>query len=800
MVTPERYVPAASPMTLRDLWRAIRRSTRLILAITAAVVGITALVTFVMAPRYESDAILRIETKDAESELLSKLEPITDLGLPSLGKNEVDTEIGVLQSRRIAMAVMDSLSLHVELRWPRMPRDSVLEVLRAPRDAVPAQYVLRYAGGGSYRVDVDDAREPTHAPERITIGQTATLGGVSIRLLPALRADPPSRIALRVRPYRRALEKFQDKLEVDKEESGSQLVEIAYRSPDRIMSARVVNAVANSYIAYKDRTSSSDSRRTVAVLRQQVASYQDSLRESERRLRAFRERADLVNAEAQSEAEIERLGELRTKHDALLVERSALSELLREVDSAPPSADGPSPYRRLVTSPSFVGNVAVQSIAQNLTRLEDQRAQLLTRRTPTNADVRAVDDRISELESQLHRMATNYLGSLETELAATDAALARFDRELSTVPAKETELERQLREQKLLSEIYTALQTRLKEAEVKAAIDPGRVRIVDAAMVAYKPAQPKPAVNLILGTVLGLMLGLAVAVGREMADTTVRTPLEVELLTGGIPVLGTIPAVRRVTAANGSAGGRLPLLGGTGIPPSERVVTRLNPFAPAADAYRVLRDNLVLTDGAVGAGVVVVTSAQPGDGTSTVAANLAVTAAQHGSPTLLIDADLRGGVLHELFGVPRAAGLLDVLTGSASLQECIRSVDAEPNGGGLFLLPAGSPPVHPAQLRSPGGDMRGNLAELRRRYSSIIIDTPPLDRDADALFLGSLADETLVVARSGVTDRDLLIEAIGRLRRANVRIGGLVLNGLDAQRARGSTAEVDGARTNGRGH
>ncbi len=203
-----------------------------------------------------------------------------------------------------------------------------------------------------------------------------------------------------------------------------------------------------------------------------------------------------------------------------------------------------SPYRQLATFPSFITNPAVQAILGRLTSLEDERSALLLRFTPENEQVRRTGQRIQELEIQLYRLAIDYLRSLDNKIAAADDALARSGRELAEVPARENQFGRLARDQGLLNETYMLLQKRLKEAEIQNATDPGDVLVVDPGLVPENPVSPRPAVNLVLGTMLGLMLGVAAALGRELMDTKVRSRSDATNATGGLPLLGTIPRIR----------------------------------------------------------------------------------------------------------------------------------------------------------------------------------------------------------------------------------------------------------------
>jgi tyrosine-protein kinase Etk/Wzc len=442
-----------------------------------------------------------------------------------------------------------------------------------------------------------------------------------------------------------------------------------------------------------------------------------------------------------------------------------------------------SPYRKLAAFPSFITNVGVQTMLETLSELETARSELLVQRTPQNADVRQLDDRIAQLEEQLYRLATDYVHSLEIQIASADASLARFGTLVEALPQQELEYARLLREARLLNEVYFTLQTRLKEAEVQYAVAPDEVRVIDAALAPIEPVWPRPLVTMILATILGLMLGVAVAVGREAVDTTVRSQWEVEAAAGGLPVVGMIPRMRLQSGRLGRLRTRwqrhLPPVVGRLSGGSERLVTSGEPDEGAGEAFRALRASI--SHGAAGNAprVLVLTSPRPGDGKSLSSANLAVSLARQGERILLVDGDLRGGELFRLLGGSRSPGLSEVLQEKSLLAGALQQVDLEnPNGASLSFLSSGVTPANPSDLLSSEG-MAQLVREMRSQFDRIIIDAPALHQVADGALLGRLADAALLVVRAGSTDRTILEQTVTRLRRMHVPLGGVILNDLD---------------------
>ncbi|MGH7506627.1 MAG: polysaccharide biosynthesis tyrosine autokinase, partial [Longimicrobiales bacterium] len=432
----------------------------------------------------------------------------------------------------------------------------------------------------------------------------------------------------------------------------------------------------------------------------------------------------------------------------------------------------------LMGFPTLIRNGSVSELLSNLAEVENNRAELLMQRTMEDPDVQVLTGRIREIEAQLASMARTYGQSLDEQISGFDEQLSSFSAELAEVPAREIEFARYLREAKLLEEIATLLQTRLKESEIAAAIDDSSVRVVDPAITPDEPIWPKEMLSLLLAVVVGLSLGIGSAFAREHMDTTVRSREELQRVAAGVPVLGTIPRIQQVATGNGQDGRRRraqPAL-------QSRLVTGRDPRNPASEAYRSLRTNITFCRLERPPRTLVFTSPTPGDGKSTSATNLAITLAQQDMRVLLVDADMRRGVLHEVFRTPREPGLSNVLLGSVTIEKASQRVDAG-SGVALDVLPMGTVPPNPAELLS--STRMGELVRrMEERYDAVIFDAPPLTAVTDAALLGRQADGVIVVARAGVTERGAVTYAMDQLHAVQAPVLGVVLNDIDVRKDR----------------
>ncbi|MFD1136171.1 CpsD/CapB family tyrosine-protein kinase [Paenibacillus urinalis] len=203
------------------------------------------------------------------------------------------------------------------------------------------------------------------------------------------------------------------------------------------------------------------------------------------------------------------------------------------------------------------------------------------------------------------------------------------------------------------------------------------------------------------------------------------------------------------------------------------LVTAVNPKAPISEAYRTLRTNIQFSAIDDQIKVLMVASAQSGEGKTTTVSNLAVTYAQEGKKVLLIDTDLRKPSLHQVFTVSNHAGLSSAIAAQYPVQEVLQKTAVH----NLDVLPSGPIPPNPSEMLG-SKKMTALLEELKEMYDIILFDTPPVLAVTDAMIISSLCDGVVLVVNSGKVKKDLVKKAKGHLEHVNARILGVVLNNL----------------------
>lgn len=506
--------------SLRDVFRRVARRRWLLLAIAASVFVAVALWTFLASKQYRSAALLRIESKSSPASGLipDQLSSLPGVGLAGLGKDELETEVGVLRSERMVNGTIDALALTLVVSEPASSRASVLSARVMDSSDVSGKITLTRRSDGRYDVATSDLEGSAPIAPTIAPGATMRVGSVAITINDALRAHGPDRIKLKLFPRYKVREKLDKKLIIRRQEGGSRLVEVAYENPDRVLAAQVVAHLVGEYVAYSNTTEAGDVDKTVDELKGAIAQNAVRLSASEEELKGFQQRARIVVPEEQATAEIKRIAVLNGHLDALRIERSALARLLALIGQRSKGGSDPTVYRQLATFPSLITNRGIQDLLQSLIELENKRSELSVRRTAESEDYKQLTARITELDTQLYRVGSQYLESLDQQLATTTVATEGLDENLSTMPGKAMEFARRVRAQKMQNEEFLILQKQLKQAQLQELLRKEKVRVVDAPHVANPddPTFPKPVVQLTLGAVLGLVIALAVGLGAEL--------------------------------------------------------------------------------------------------------------------------------------------------------------------------------------------------------------------------------------------------------------------------------------------
>jgi capsular exopolysaccharide synthesis family protein len=557
----------------------------------------------------------------------------------------------------------------------------------------------------------------------------------------------------------------------------TRIIEIRYHSPDKNLAARVVNALANTYVEQNFKTRFESTMQASDWLSKQLVDLQIKVETSQEKLVKYQKEHEILGIDEKQNITTAKLDELNrelTTAESVRMEKESIYHLVQSGDSdsiiAAANVDG-------AARGSSANSALLEKLREQQADLKIQVAQLSTQFGPSypklaqlNSQLKEVDAQIqSEMRKVAARLRGDYLAAVQRE-SMLHTALEQQKQQANKLNESAIEyslLKRDVDANRTLSE---GLLEKLKEAGVTAGLRSNNFRIVDAARVPTSPSGPNILRNLAFALALGLSTGIGLAFLLESMDNTVRTPEQAQTISL-LPSLGMIPLGSRSTREmRGSA--KLALASSK---EAVELVTKSRPRSQMAESYRALRTSLLLTFPGGPPKVILITSALPEEGKTTTSVNSAIVLAQKGTRVLLIDADLRRPSIHKTLGMGPTLGLSNVLTGTANLQQAIIPSTILPD---LFLLPAGTPPPNPAELLA-STKMKNVLEELRKHYDHIVIDSPPTLSVTDAVVMSTAADAVVLVIRSGHTTKPALRRARDILLQVNARVCGVLVNAVN---------------------
>ncbi len=657
--------------------------------------------------------------------------------------------IDLLRSFAVLDPVVEELRLYLR---PRLAADSLILADFAIGDDVRAgaYRLTKSQDGGTLRLTATDGTLIEEVQAGDSVGRDL---GFIWRPDPAL-LRPGQSVDFTVRHPRDAARGLTERIvaRIATREANFLSLQMSGTNPDRI--AKTLNAVAHRFVDVAAELKNRKLNEFAEILNEQLTYAEENLRQAEIELESFRvqtvtlptERATPVApglAETRDPV-FDNFFSLKIEQEQLRRDREAIAAALAQ------AADSSLAIAGL----EYIGAVRGSSeLMRALQMLAERRAELNTLRaqyTDEYLPVRQLIGQISDLETRvIPRLARDLMEHLATREAHIEGMIRGASTELQQIPPRQLEEMRLRRRVAIAENLYTTLRQRYETAKLAAASAIPDLRILDEAARPQRPVSD-PRSQIILVAFMGsLGLGLLGAIVLDRFDRRFRHPEEV---TRGLRlnILGAIPEVR---SRNGKA--------------------RPDATTHAIEAFRELRLSLVHAHGSAGPLLTTITSAGSGDGKSFVSANLALSFADQGHRTLLIDADLRRGGQHRLFGCDRKPGLTDLLSGGARLEDVIRKTSSPM----LHLIASGTRmQAAPELLGSPA--MADLMRTLRSRYSVILIDSPPLGAGVDAFVLGTLAGSLALVFRTGYTDREFAEAKLHLLDRLPVRILGAVLNAV----------------------
>ncbi|MCA6218237.1 polysaccharide biosynthesis tyrosine autokinase [Ideonella sp. B7] len=539
----------------------------------------------------------------------------------------------------------------------------------------------------------------------------------------------------------------------------SQLVKVSFDSTDPRLAPRVANELAHAYIDADRESKFAVSQQASIFLQERLGDLQANLAKSEQALQDYRESKGIVSLEGSAQTlASQQAGDTTTALVSTKAHRLSLQAAYDQV--------------RAVTNGNYVGvpwvmrDAAVSEAQRQVNDAQRALAQLQETLGPRNQKVLQAQAQLDTANTTLQQQSSaaakalvrEYQAALATE-QSLDRALGNVRSNVQTVNREEFQLASLQRDVDTNRQLYDMFMSRAKETDLAGDVQASVGRIVDPAVVSDVPVKPKKAQMVSVAFVLALLGGALVSMLLDKLDNTVK---------------GGEDAETRL---------RLPLL--TALPVLDKLdhdhTARLfldQPDSHHAEAIRTARTGVLLSHIDLPHKSLLVTSTVPGEGKTTLAINLALAHAA-AKRTLLVDVDMRRPQVGPRLNLPAGCkGLSNLVAGTATLQECLHTVEGSP----LLVLPVGDIPPNPLELLL-SQRFKDVLKELGEQFEIVVLDSPPVELVSEALVLAPLATSTILVVKALSTPAPLVRKSIARLQRAGASMLGVVVNHLDFGKA-----------------
>ncbi len=531
---------------------------------------------------------------------------------------------------------------------------------------------------------------------------------------------------------------------------------ISFQHQNPIVAAKVANLFAEEYLAYNLAMRNSESNRAVEDLKATVTEQQARVEKMARELQEYKEKNLMVSLDQRKDIVNESLRSANAETNRAKGVLSAAEVRLNQLKDIRSRNGDPTEL------PFIASNNLITTLTSQLASQKIAFAGLQKRYRERHPKYIEAINGITQIEQELKTSVERACAQVESEYQNALKNYQIQEQELSKRRQESLELDRAAleynnreRELKTNEQILQTIVGRSRETTMTSAIVSQNARIVDRAVPSGRPVSPNVPLNMGLGVVGGLGLGLAFAFFVAFLDDRVKSSYDVEGVVG-LPLIGIIPQIKKLDP----------------IEKAQIVVN--NQDRQVAEAFLTLHSSLRLKDESKNAKCILITSTIPGEGKSFCTTNIALTFAAHGEKVVIVDCDLRKPNIHKSLGLENRKGVIDVCSGQANLdQVTLKSVHAN-----LDVIPTGGRAKNPTHILNSKA-FETMITDLRARYDRVFVDTPPLAAVSDALVILPLMDGSLFSIFFNKVRRKAAQFSAKKLLESNVPVFGAVLNSLN---------------------
>ncbi|OEU80363.1 MAG: hypothetical protein BA865_11555 [Desulfobacterales bacterium S5133MH4] len=709
---------------LRDYLRVVLKRRWTIITVFAIIVITVAIHSFTATPIYEAATRLVIEKENPNVVSIEEV-----MAVDSSGTDYYQTQYKIIESRTVAREVIRRLHLDENEEFCPKPKDDFISNLKR------------------------------------SIGETIASWKESIvSLLTNEKDETSSELSEEYQPDSSLVSAFIGRIEVSPIRN-SRLVDVSFQAKDPVLATRIANTLASAYVDQNLEIKLGAAQDAVRWLHTRIGEERNKVEKAEQALLQYKEEQNIVT-NFTSDVEQVTAQKLAQLNSQVVVAESKRVEAETRYEQAMALEGSPD---MLDSIPEVLNNELIRQIKTMEVELYKRMSKFSKKYGQRHPRMVAIESELKTLQKRKAQEVNRVINSLKNEYGVAlareeslKAALEKQKKESLELNKKAVQYSVFQREAESARHMYELLIKRFKETSLTEDMRTGNIRVIDRAEVPEYPVKPRKGLNILLAIIVGLVAGTGLAFFFEYLDNTVKTPDDIKRYFE-IPYLGHAPVIEYDSEAKD---GHVPEL-----------IAFQAAKSTASEAYRGLRTSLLFSSAEAPPQVILVASAGMGEGKTLTCTNLAITMAQAGSKTLLVDCDMRRPRMHHVWDIGRDQGVSNILVGTTK----DNLVPFKTKVANLDVIPSGPIPPNPSELLG-SNHMEQLIKTLRQRYDRIIIDSPPITAVTDATVLARIADGVVLVIRFGDTSRDMVRNGLEQLKGVNATILGAVLNAVDVGR------------------
>ncbi|KAA3613258.1 MAG: polysaccharide biosynthesis tyrosine autokinase [Calditrichaeota bacterium] len=726
--------------------------------IVVFIVALLAAVKFGPKRMYTTDALLQFDDRSSLAGVESR----------GRGRAQNDSKLGMMMSRTFLKNVIEKLSLEFYVRGAN--RFSAIDSVSVDDEYIEGRYRLEYSEAGYklFYTSPDKSVENKVIFEAESLNNhTLAYGGFKVSVKPSF-FESNQKLEFDLVRKDRAVVSLRNSLQPSFKNRDRTLLDIKMSGPDRHLVKETLNNLIDEFVTQNINFKKFHTREVLDILTGQLREAKEDLDFASEELKRFRQKNPTVGLGADAAGALTGVTMIESEKRSIEAKKNELDALIVQYNDA----SGDDKYNVLNKILSYLGtqgSATAPALSADFSKYNTERLTIAAQYAPSHPTVLENKRQLDKLQNDIILTAQNQLNSFSSSIQRQANKINIENTKLRRLPAKELEYLNLQRKRTVSDNIYSSLLVRHNQAQISDAVEVGDIIILDRAVLPSSGGKLGYYMKFIMiALIAGIVASFGFVLLVDFMDKTVRTSDELEKVlpirvVAKVPVVGSEKSVDPDIFDNSKR-----------IDP--KLVTADYSPTPMGEAYRSLRTQLLFSNEQKKSRSIFVTSLNPGEGKSLNAGNLAITFAQQKIPTLLVDADLRRGVLHNSFACNKKPGISDFLYSNADINdENIRKVIQQTHIPNLYLMSSGMPVPNPSEIL---GSQRGKdvIKFLTERFGFVIIDTPPIMVTADSVVISQYVDNGLFVVRAGKTNIDEAKEKIAEYEDFQNQLFGLILN------------------------